>query len=315
MPALGAWPLFCPPNESHPVIAHLTCLYAMWQYQLTLTTFVVTFFLQQAVAFWRTVYATSRQIQGRYNDIGMLLATHAARDEDGSYTPEARQLLEDVGRHVRLSHLLFWAAIEPAASAEEAAMSELLSPAGLDRLQRSGGGVITPAEQEALTSSGLTGGWLYAQVLEWVLVRVAAAREAPRAMRSAGAGFERTFLDKVCALRGCMGKLPDDLAARMPLAYVHIVQVLVDSLLYITPFAIYPKIGAFSVFLTAILTLFYRGFLELSKSFLDPFGNLDPLGDREDAGPNMQVAVLIAETNAGSTRWLRGASAIPFDSL
>ena len=31
--------------------------------------------------------------------------------------------------------------------------------------------------------------------------------------------------------------------------------------------------GELSIFLSAILALFYRGFLSLSKSFLDPFGN------------------------------------------
>eukprot|EP00967_Tisochrysis_lutea_P031471 scaffold37112_cov35-Tisochrysis_lutea.AAC.3 len=101
--------------------------------------------------------------------------------------------------------------------------------------------------------------------------------------------------------------IPDELAARMPLSYVHFTHFLVDSLLLLAPFALYPKTGAFSIFLTGMLdipsalvaredalpsaqrlvvitpttdaiwigvmTLFYRGLLELSKSFLDPFGN------------------------------------------
>jgi len=48
--------------------------------------------------------------------------------------------------------------------------------------------------------------------------------------------------------------------------------VLVDSLLVFTAPALYPKIGVMSVGLTCTLTLFYRGLLELSKSFLDAFG-------------------------------------------
>ena len=34
----------------------------------------------------------------------------------------------------------------------------------------------------------------------------------------------------------------------------------------------HPKLGFFSVVLVALMTIFYRGLFELSKSFLDPFG-------------------------------------------
>ena len=38
-------------------------------------------------------------------------------------------------------------------------------------------------------------------------------------------------------------------------------------------YALYPRLGLFSVPMTGVIALFYRGLLELSKSFLDPFGN------------------------------------------
>ena len=50
-----------------------------------------------------------------------------------------------------------------------------------------------------------------------------------------------------------------------PRRYVHIVHLMVDSLLILAPVALYPKVGALSVPLAGILTLFYRGLLELSK--------------------------------------------------
>ena len=94
----------------------------------------------------------------------------------------------------------------------------------------------------------------------------------------------------------------------MPLAYVHFVQVLVDSLVALAPFALYPRLGALAVVLAGILTLFYRGFLGLSKSFLDPFGNDDSVGQ------NLQVETLLGETNKACTRWST-ISKLPFPLL
>ena len=60
-----------------------------------------------------------------------------------------------------------------------------------------------------------------------------------------GDGFENTALRTACEPRGaCMG-IPDELAARMPLAYVHFTHLLVDALLFLAPFALYARLGAF----------------------------------------------------------------------
>ena len=39
----------------------------VWEYQLTLSTFILTFFLSQAFSYWQKVYNTTRMIQGRIN--------------------------------------------------------------------------------------------------------------------------------------------------------------------------------------------------------------------------------------------------------
>ena len=54
---------------------------------------------------------------------------------------------------------------------------------------------------------------------------------------------------------------------------VQLVQVIIDSLVVLSPFALYPELGSLSIPATGLLTLFFKGLLELSKSFLDPFGN------------------------------------------
>ena len=46
-------------------------------------------------------------------------------------------------------------------------------------------------------------------------------------------------------------------------------------------------------------------FAQLSKSFLDPFGNNDSRTE------NFSVACLLCETNAGSVRWFNAIEKLP----
>ena len=45
-------------------------------------------------------------MQGRLNDIGMLIATHAEKDGAGKFTTASQELLGDVARWVRLYHMV-----------------------------------------------------------------------------------------------------------------------------------------------------------------------------------------------------------------
>lgn len=92
----------------------------------------------------------------------------------------------------------------------------------------------------------------------------------------------------------------------MPLAYVQLVQIIVDSLVWLAPFSLYPSLGGLSIPLVGLLTLFFKGLLELSKSFLDPFGN-EGYPDQ-----NIRVDVLVSELNFGaSNRWTKAAEYLP----
>ena len=66
-------------------------------------------------------------------------------------------------------------------------------------------------------------------VLEWVMAGVAQARR--EGLIVASPGWESTVLQKLCDLRASMMQLPDELSARIPLAYVHLTSLLVDALL------------------------------------------------------------------------------------
>ena len=95
-------------------------------------------------------------------------------------------------------------------------------------------------------------------------------------------------------------------AGRMPLAYVQLIQILVDTLVWMAPFSLYSGLGILSIPLGALLTLFFKGQLEVSKSFLDPFGN------EGHPGQNIRVDVLVSELNFGaSSRWFQAADSLP----
>ena len=62
--------------------------------------------------------------------------------------------------------------------------------------------------------------------------------------------------------------------------------------------------------MTGLFTLFYRGLLELSKSFLDPFGNRRVSFTGLSADINIDC--LLGESNAGSLVWPIGAQKLPW---
>ena len=264
-----AMSLFQVPSETHYAVAPLIAVMHGWNYLLTLTTFVTTFFVGHSHTFWRKSYSLTRVVQGRMNDLGLVCAVHAARDARGEMCEGAREVLLDLARYLRLSHALFWADTCYRRTVDQgASVRVLLSPLGLDRLAQRG--LLTAREHATLRDAALPPARWYLVALEWAACRIAAARAA--GLLHGGAGFEQVFLEKLCELRGaCMG-IPDELAARMPLAYVHFTHCLVDMLLFLAPYALYPKLGLFAVPMTGVIALFYRGLLELSKSFLDPFG-------------------------------------------
>ena len=72
----------------------------------------------------------------------------------------------------------------------------------------------------------------------------------------------------------------------------------------LAPFALWPKVGAVDIVLSAGLTFFYQGLLELSKSFLDPFGI-------EGTEQNIRMEVLLSEVNGGITRWTSAGAVLP----
>ena len=94
---------------------HLSGFNVLWGQMLQVTTFTLTFFLNQSYALWRKCYALSRKLQGRMHDINLAMAMHATRKqptsdtEPSTCTAASRQILELVARYVRLFNLLTYA--------------------------------------------------------------------------------------------------------------------------------------------------------------------------------------------------------------
>ena len=81
------------------------------------------------------------------------------------------------------------------------------------------------------------------------------------------------FLIKLQDLRSTAATLTDILAAPCPLAYVHLVQLLVDAFILVTPFAAMADMGWFAIPATFMLSFFFAGLIDLSKQLLDPLNN------------------------------------------
>jgi hypothetical protein len=228
------------PGEPHFLVTPLLAVNHGWNYLLTLTTFVTTFFVGHAHSFWRNCYRLSRTVQGRFNDVGLLVATHAARDaQTGGIEPAAHDCVLDIARYLRLSHVFFWADVCYRRTVDHgASVRVLLSDTALDRLMERG--MLTPREHEVLTRGGIPPSRWYCVMLEWVIARFIHARRD--GLFLGGEGLEQTFLARVCELRSAFMSVPDELAARMPLAYVHFTHCLVDLLLFLAPYALYPKV-------------------------------------------------------------------------
>lgn len=295
--------------ESKPILkTKLVGFNILWGQLLSITTFTLTFFLNTSYGLWRKCYELSRRLQGRLNDLGLTMAAHADRikpsnpDEPGTYTPAARQVLELMARYIRVFNLLTYASFTRS-------HRPILTPRGMRRLVDRG--LLTPTERKILLDAEVPATQRHNNMLLWIVRVFIEARAAGHII--GGSGFEQQFMEKVHVIRAQYGAIGDELQGRMPLAYAHIVQVLVDAVLWMYPFMAFTSNNMsawLGIFSTGMLTIFYQGLFDLAKQFLDPYDN-ENFGQGDDP---LCVDTLVAETNAGSVRWLSGVAEIPFNT-
>ena len=214
-----AWALFAAPNESVIFFRRLTCFNIMWNFLLSLTTFVLTFFLSLSYQYWVAQLETCRAIQGRIHDVNLLLAGNCKRDVDtGKYTAASQSLLNATARNFQALHAFFW-------MSQDKSLSIMHQAPGLDKMVSDG--FLTNNEKEILLSSGAAGyptGDRANVVLNWIMSRV--ARCESNLME--GLPLTNYISTQLCQLRRNMNLLKNKRVDRIPLAYIHVVQLLVD---------------------------------------------------------------------------------------
>ena len=276
----------------------------LWAQLLSVTTFTLTFFLNVSYNLWRKCYLVSRRLQGRLNDLSMLVAAHADRTspqppKKSTFTKASKQTLLLISRYVRLFNLLTYASFTRS-------HRPILTPRGMRRLVDRG--IITDDERVSLMEAEVPATQRHNAVLLWIMRVFYEGRESGHIKGSTG--LEQNFLQRCHEIRAQYGGVGDELSGRMPLAYAHIVQVLVDVVLWLYPvMAFGAGMGVtLGVLGCGLLTLFYQGIFDLAKQFLDPYDN-ENYGAGDDP---LVVDTLIAESNAGSVRWVNSFMVQPW---
>jgi predicted membrane chloride channel (bestrophin family) len=180
----------------------------------------------------------------------------------------------------------------------------LNTPRGLERMASRG--FLTSRQLEVLQSLDVPNNALHSAPLEWMMIRANGAMQ--NGTLAGDVATKGQLLKQMIELRATYAEIDDKLAGRMPLAYAHFVQILVDTFVLMAPFALYADLGNYSVIAVGILTLFYTGLLNLAKVLLDPLDNEDFCENSTD----MDLGVLIRESNAGSMRWGNSGARLPF---
>jgi predicted membrane chloride channel (bestrophin family) len=205
--------------------------------------------------------------------------------------------VDDIGQYSRLFHALMWAGVTKR-------FAVLRTPRGLERMASRG--LITCRQLEVLQSLDVPDNALHTAPLEWMMIRANGAMQDGTLAGDTATKVQ--VLKQITELRATYTAINDKLAGRMPLAYAHFVQILVDTFVLIAPFALYADLGNYSVIAVGILTLFYTGLLNLAKIFLDPLNNENFCGN----SIFMDIGVLVRESNAGSMRMKNAGAKLPF---
>jgi len=216
--AVGDWALHDIESYDYYLLDQLRLIGGMWERLTTFLTFVLSFFLSEAFKFWKRFYWTTRGIQGRFNDLSLVLASNAARnDDDGKLTEGAIAALDDIARLQKLMHQLFWCSVVKRFRC-------LLSPEGISYLLSQK--LITLDEYASLIEVGEHKLGAHHACQTWLLVRVNLAVKKGDINNNSVVAFYNIFYDKLTNLRMLMARIPDMYDGRMPLAYVHFVNLL-----------------------------------------------------------------------------------------
>ena len=231
------------------------------------------------------------------SDFNLLATTNIKRDEDGMATAESSEFLDDIALYARLFYVLMWAS-------KAYQFSCLITPEGLRRMESRG--IMTFKELEVLQSLEVPNDRLFLASLQWMMIRsIKAIDDGILAGDNATKG---QLLAQMVAIRNKQASISNKIDGRMPLAYTHFVQILVDTLVFTSPFALYAKLGDLTIFAVCAITFFYTGLNNLAKIFLDPLNN----ENFKENSIFMDLGVFMRETNVASEQSRKMVTKLPF---
>ena len=216
-------------NSDDPLIELLQSVSVFWDASLSLGIFTLSFFVNQSYEHWKRVYFCARAIQGRINDLAMLVTAGAARSNecgevdgvtgyqtittcinDGKVI-DSKKLVVDVTRMLRMSHAFFWAATPTASDGLVTDLNslpedfdpaqvgpKLLSREGLATLVRCE--QLTQNEMDALLDTKMSPSQYHCILLEWALIRCMSGLRTGELV--GGQGLEDNILNRFTQLRG-----------------------------------------------------------------------------------------------------------------
>ena len=130
----------------------------LWHMQMSLTTFILAFFLNRSAGVWSDLLSFGRRIQGRLNDVSILVSMHATRDPATNLvTPRAQRVIDAVARYKRLFPVLFYSSV---VKSHECLTTTTALSGMRDR------GMITEAERELL--AGMPPKQRHHAVVQWI---------------------------------------------------------------------------------------------------------------------------------------------------
>jgi hypothetical protein len=199
----------------------LSGFHIIWAQILGVTTFTLTFFVNQSYAIWCRILRSCRDLQGGLNNFLMAAAGYAERcdstetDRSSSeYTTASRNVLLVQARYVRLFTILLYAALTRS-------HRPLLTPLGLRRMVFRG--ILTERERVTLKEADVPANARHNVVLMWMFHIMVQGYKSK--LFDGGPGYEQRLVNQVQDIRGLANGIEAVLRGRMPFAYAHIVQV------------------------------------------------------------------------------------------
>lgn len=141
-----------------------------------------------------------------------------------------------------------------------------MSDEGLKRMESRG--LMSSNQLKILLEMDIPNDQLHSAPFEWMMIRTNKAMD--EGVLLADNATKGALLREFMFLRNAYTTIGNLIEGRMPLAYVQFVQILVDSFVVVSPLALYPSLGDYSVVGVGLIILFFTGINSLAKIFLDP---------------------------------------------